>query len=435
MKNPFFTLTIGIIGYFYEKFFHEEVSVEIEKFIMNLSYLGIGTIIASVFGFSFNILAGRWLGPSEYGSFTLVQSVAMFLYIPMMLGFHSALVKYNTEKIDFLRQRCIISTTFILVSLFTIVSLFIYFIFSEQFMNIFSISKEVFYFALVFAVLFVFYTLMTETMRSLHRMKEYSLFNPIFSIILLCSFLVFILIFKEPSFKSPLFSMFLAYGITGGILLAFLRKYLRPEFSWSWAKKLQAFSRYSLISGISFVFYMNFGKIVINMYLPVSNVGIYWAYHYSFTSVIVLLSSIFVTVFFPVASMCQDKGMLFGRINKIVLLLIIFGWPLALVTGFILLKLYGTEYPFDLSLTLLFASAGICLSVDQLYSQLVCSVGVNGAKIESYACVVLAGVNIILNFLLIPIIGLTGAIVATIISYLFKIGIMTLKWQDLVNSG
>jgi O-antigen/teichoic acid export membrane protein len=228
--------------------------------------------------------------------------------------------------------------------------------------------------------------------------------------------------------------MLLAYGITGGILMAFLRKYIRPEFSWPWAKKLQTFSIYSLIAGISFVFYMNFGKIVINMYLPISNVGIYWAYYYSFTSVILLFSSIFVTVFFPVASMCQDKGMLFRRINKIVLLLIIFGWPLALVSGFIILKMYGTGYPFDLSLTLLFATAGICLSVDQLYSQLVCSVGVNGAKIESYACVVLAGVNIILNFLLIPIIGLTGAIVATIISFLFKIGIMLLKWQDLVNS-
>ena len=435
MKNTLSAKIIGIIGTFYERLFHENVTDEVEKFIKNLSYMGIGTFIASLFSFSYNILAGRWLGPSEYGSFTLVQSVAMFLYIPMMLGFHTALVKYNAEKIDFLRQRCIISTTFILASLFTIASIFIYLVFSEQVMNIFSISRDIFYFALVFAVLYVFYTLMIETMRSLHRIKEVSLFNLIFSLTVFLSFLAFIFVFRDLSFKSPLISMLLAYGLTGGILLALLRKYIKPEFDWEWAQKLQKFSIYSLIGGISFVCYMNFGKIVINMYLPVSNVGIYWAYNYSFTAVIFLFMSIFVTVFYPVASMCADKGMLFRRINKIVIILLIFGWPLALVSGYIILWMYGAEYPFNLSLMFLFATAGICISIDQLYGHLVCSTGIHGAKIESYAGVVLAGVNIILNFLLIPRIGLTGAVVATIISYLFSISIMLVKWQDIVNSS
>ena len=132
MNDTISPIIIKIIGYFYEQLFHEKVSFEIEKFIKNLSYVGIGTIISSVFGFSYNILAGRWLGPSEYGSFTLIQSVAMFLYIPMLLGFHAALVKYNCEKIDFPRQRSIISTTYILVFLFTLVSIFFYLIFSRE---------------------------------------------------------------------------------------------------------------------------------------------------------------------------------------------------------------------------------------------------------------------------------------------------------------
>jgi O-antigen/teichoic acid export membrane protein len=82
----------------------------------------------------------------------------------------------------------------------------------------------------------------------------------------------------------------------------------------------------------------------------------------------------------------------------------------------------------------LFATAGICITVDQLYGQLVCSLGIHGAKLESYAAMVLAGVNIILSLLLIPRIGLAGAVIATIISYLFSIGIMLIKWQDLVKS-
>jgi O-antigen/teichoic acid export membrane protein len=433
MKSLFAIITV-IVGYFYRVMFHEKVSVEIEEFIKNLSYLGIGTIISSVFTFSYNILAGRWLGPSEYGTFTLVQSIAMFLYIPMLLGFHSALIKYNSEKIDLERQKSIISTTFILVFLFTIVSILFYLVFSQQIMALFSIAESVFYFAIVFAVLFVFYTLMTETLRSIHRIQDYSLLKPIFSVILLFSFLFFIFFFKDLSYTSPLFSMMIAYGITGGILLAFLRKYIRPEFSWSWAHKLHTFSLYSLMAGISAVFYLNIDKIMINMYLPVSMVGIYWAYIFSFTTVILLFSTIFATVFFPVASMCQDKKMLFKRINKIVILFIVCGWPFALISGYIILQMYGKAYPFDLPLTLLSATVGVCIAIDMLYGQLICSVSLQGAKITSYAAVVLAIVNVILNFLLIPIIGLAGAMVATIISYAVSIGIMLLKWPNLINS-
>jgi O-antigen/teichoic acid export membrane protein len=228
--------------------------------------------------------------------------------------------------------------------------------------------------------------------------------------------------------------MFIAYGITGGILLAFLRKYIQPEFSWPWAQKLHTFSIFSLMAGISAVFYLNFGKIMINMYLPVSMVGIYWAYTFSFTTVILLFSTIFVTVFFPVASMCQDKGMLFKKINKIVILSILFGWPIALISGYIILKMYGDAYPFDLPLTLLSATAGVCISIDMLYGQLLNSVSVNGAKITSYAAVVLAVVTVILNFLLIPIIGIAGVFVSTIISYAVSVGIMVFKWPNLINS-
>lgn len=434
MIQPLFSRIIGIVGYFYEQLFHEKVSVNVEKFIKNLSYVSIGTLISTVFSFAFNILAGRWLGPSEYGFFTLVQSVAMFLYIPMTLGFATALVKYNCEKIDFIRQRKIISTTFMLVLLFTIASLAFYLIFSKQIMALFSISEDIFYFSLAFAVLFVFYNLMTETLRSIHKLYEYSLFKPIYSVILFASFLVFIFIFNDLFYTSPLFSMLIAYGVTGGILLAFLRKYIRPEFSWPCANTLQKYSIYSLTGGISAAFYQNIGKIILNMYLPVAMVGIYWAYAFSFTTVILLFSTIFVTVFFPVASMCQNKGMLFKRINKIVILFILFGLPFALISGYIILKLYGSEYPFDLILTLLSAASGVCISVDMLYGQLLNSVSVKGVKITSYAAVVLAVMSVILSFLLIPMFGLIGAMTATIISYAASVVIMIVKWPKLINS-
>ena len=265
----------------------------------------------------------------------------MFLYIPMLLGFHTAMVKYNAEKVDFLRQRTIISTTYILALLFTITSLLIFISFSKEIIAIFSISIEIYHYAILFAVLFVFYTLSIETLRSLHMIREYARIMPVYSATLFLAFLIFAFVLKDFSYKCPLYSMLIAYGVTGGAILVFLRNYLRPQFSKKWAHKLHRYSYYSLMGGISAVFYSNLDKIIISIYMSTSNVGTYGAYNYSFVAPILLFSSIFVTVFFPIASMCSNKKILFGRLNKVIILLMTIGWPLAFGMGYIILKLYG----------------------------------------------------------------------------------------------
>jgi O-antigen/teichoic acid export membrane protein len=416
-----FYLLINVI---YKRIFFEEISPEVEKFIGNITTVGLGTIIAAVFNFAFNILAARWLGPVEYGTFTLIQTVSNFLYIPMLLGFHSALVKYNSEKINFLRQKSIISTTYILVLIFTVISFIIYCLFSEELIAIFSISKVNFYFAITLAIMFVFYTLTKETLRSLHLIRNYSQLLFVQSIFLFASFLFFFFVLNVFSYKATLFSMLIAYGVIGGFSLVIIRKYLHVEFNREWAHILQKYSIFSLLGGISSILYQNIDKICINVFISVSFLGIYGAYNYAFTTIVYLGTSIFCTVFFPVASMCPDKKMLYNKIRKIIIPLIVIGWPITFVTGCIILKLYGEKYPFDLSLALLFATSGICISIDQLYGQLLNSGGINGVKVTSFGAIVLAIVNMILNFMLIPVIGMNGAVIATIIGYLFSIGIV-----------
>ena len=194
MKELISKIFITVFTFVYEKIFHEKISKEVKKFVKNLSYVAFGTIIATVFSFAFTILAGRILGPSEYGQFALVESVAMFLYIPMLLGFGTALIKYNSEKEALKRQQKIISTAYFLIFIFTVVSIVIYYLFSSQISAVFSIPIGLFYLSVIFATLFVVYRLTTGTLRSLHEMKKYAIFQPTYSIILLASFLIFIFI-------------------------------------------------------------------------------------------------------------------------------------------------------------------------------------------------------------------------------------------------
>jgi len=421
-----FNKFVSIFTFFYERILHEKMSDDVKKFVKNLSYVGFGTIIAVIFSFTFNILAGRILGPSGYGEFTLVQSIAMFLMIPMLLGFGTAMVKYTSENGDLKRQRSIISVTYIFVSIFMVVSISIYYLFSSQIAKIFSVPIGFFYLSIIFATLFSFYTLTTDTLRGLHEMKKYAILKPMYSVILLLTFLVFIF-FNFISFKSMVFSICLAYGATGGIILVFIRKYIRFEFDKTWTNKLSRYSILAIIGGLTFVFYTNIDKILINKYMTISDVGIYKAYSYSFLTFLSLCLSIFITVFFPVASKCKNKAIIFRRINKFIPFIIIFGLPVMIGSGIVVLMLFGAEYNFNLSMALLFGTAGICIFINSIYAWLMNAVGRKGIRLTSFAAIIIALANIFLNILLIPVMGIKGAIIATIISYFLSFIIILSK--------
>ena len=89
---------LKLVNLCYRRVFHEDMSAGVQAFLKNLLYVGIATVISTLCTSLFSILGGRWLGPEEYGKFILIQSVAMFLYIPMELGLNTAMLKYTSEK-------------------------------------------------------------------------------------------------------------------------------------------------------------------------------------------------------------------------------------------------------------------------------------------------------------------------------------------------
>ena len=433
MKDLIFQNYLKFCAFFYEKIFHEKMTNEVKKILKSLSYVGAGTIIAALFSFAFNILAGRYLGPAGYGEFTLIQSVAMFLYIPMLLGFNTALIKYSSENEDFIRQTKIISTCYILVGILIIISIIFYYIFSLRISDLFSISGDFFNLSVILAVLYVLYTITTSTLKGLYEFKKYVKFQLISNIILLSTLLIFLYV-NFLSTRSLLYSFFIAYGLTGGLILILLSKYLNFTFNRSWANKLTNYSSFAFLGGLSSVFYSNIDKIFINKYMTINDVGIYKAYNYAFLSILVLLLGIFMTILFPVASRLGNNPIIFKRFNKVIPYLIVLGLPIIIGSGYIILYLYGGHYPFDLKLALLFGIAGICIFVDGVYGWLMNAVGIQGVKVTSLAAIILALADIFLNLWLIPILGIEGAIIAIIISYIFSICIILSKRRYFYNS-
>ncbi len=87
----------------------------ISDFLRKLSYVGMGSAAASLLSFPFRIYIGRVLGPDAYGQFAVIASVAMFLCLPMRVGFDTAMVKYGAEQEAAAAQSRILSTAFFCV--------------------------------------------------------------------------------------------------------------------------------------------------------------------------------------------------------------------------------------------------------------------------------------------------------------------------------
>jgi len=402
----------------YRKIFKEEITDNVELFLKNLGYIALGFGIAKVFTGIFNILAGRILGPGEYGKFALVNSITMFLSLPMLLGITSAMVKYNVEKDDFKRQSTIISTSSILILTFSLFSTLIYFLLKTYFLKLFSTSLSILYLSFFFALVYVFYILATSVLQSLYQMKKRAIVEGIFALILLGTLFFFIYYEEIRSFKAIVFSFYFAYGLSMLFIFSWIYKYFSLRFDKTWAKRLLKYGSYGTLAGVAAIFLTNIDKVMINKYMTSIDLGIYRAYSVPSLGLAFSFTVMFNTVFFPSASRSKNKMVIWRKINKFSPWLFLIGIPVTASFTFLILKLYGSQYPIDFALLVLFAIVAVILCLESFYSWLIAAVGRHGMKICALAATFSALLNIILNFLLIPLMGLKGAILATLIAYL-----------------
>jgi len=219
------------------------------------------------------------------------------------------------------------------------------------------------------------------------------------------------------------YATYLAYGVVGLIILfRFFKRYLTFVIDRSWLSTLWKYSSVAVIGGLSFTLYTNVDRIMINYYMDVESVGVYGVYYYASFTVLTLVSGIFTTVFFPTASKSHDRSSIYGKLNKIVPYLLILGLPVALIGEYVILRLFGEGYTIQLPLMLVFAIAAILVTWYGVYAWFFNSEGIEGAKLTVSGTLIIAIANIILNVILIPQIGLYGAIGATTLAFSLGLG-------------
>lgn len=402
--------------------------------VNSLVFVTIGTFVSTILTFVFNLYAGNVLSPDEYGKFNLVQSLSLFIYLPMLLGLNTSLAKYLSEKSSRDRME-IISTTYVLIFMFTIISVAIYILSFNVVTGFFSLSGELYLLSILFAVSFVFYTIATYTLIGLLKLRLLSVYQMLYSFLILIILILILFALHINNYRLMVYPVIFAYAITGSMIYL---KYILPFtgfiFHKDYAVILLRYGFYALIGQVTYSIYTNIDKIFIYKFLSGSDLGLYAAYTFSSISIGLIIINIINIVLFPNVSRSNNKKFIYGRINSILPLLTVISFLFVFSIESLLIKFFWTRYVFDLTLIILFAMASVLIVVNGIYTWLLNATGIMGVKITSFNSILIAIASFSLNLVLIPLIGIKGAVLSLIICYLLSIIYMRVKSIRVFNT-
>ncbi|MBS3172184.1 flippase [Candidatus Woesearchaeota archaeon] len=427
-----------------------------KRIVEGAFFVTISSIIIAILGYLLRLVLARNLSVEEYGLvYAIISLVTIF---SIFVGFTVppvSLVKYisefktkgETEKIKKLIR---IIYTFHFVSAFLIGSIFI--IFSKTISKGYLGSEKYFILIILYSIFFIIvplFSLLKDIFRGFQKINYYTWANisqPFF-------LLIFTLLFV--SLDYGISSVFIAYILSAfSSLIIFyfifikkvfnLKNLFTLNFDKSLIKNISGFAFPLFLVALFDIVYGRLDSILLSKLASLKDVGLYNAAYPTVSSIWGIVSSV-VVFLIPIISEISAKE----EYNKIRLTVnTLYKYALVLVLPImtfiflfsesVLNILFGNEY-IAAATALKILSLGIIMQVLIRINNAV-FIGNANTKIMVKFLMVGSILNIFLNLLLIPIMGLNGAAIAMVSSFFVMLSIsmvflkkqFKLKWDILI---
>lgn len=400
----------------YVRVFQKSLSTKMKKFVLNLSWLTFSMVISGFLGFVANLLAGRFLGPEEYGKFGLVLSVSQFLIIPMLFGINTAVAKYASELREGRSRMDVLGTGTWIVFLLTCVFATVYLFLKDWLSGIFSITNELFVMAVILAIATVLQWMGRSWFQGLKKFIYITISEIAGSVLMLALFIFLLFIVKDRSFQSYAYAnvvLFLTMGIVG---LWVIRSSMLKKPTITYARQLFRYGGLAILGGLFGSILGNVDRVILSHYHSYEAVGLYTAYFYVSNFIIGKFLMMFLTVFFPEVSSESDKGYVLTVIQKFSPFLFVGAFLFNLIAIPALIFLYGSEYQLIGYYVPIFALSSAVNVIFQIYMWLLNAEGERGVLETVKGIICASCLAIVLNILLIPSLSVTGAALSAVIS-------------------
>lgn len=334
-----------IAGLVHIRIFGYKMGNTMAKFLEHLSWSFFGVLVATGLVSVANLVAGRLLGPVEYGKYALIVSMATIFIIPMTLGLDTANTYFIAKSKSNEEKDKYIATTFLVSAGLIMASVAIILVCSDFITQLFSVDISLLMIILVFSIFLVLRNIADSIIKGLHIFQFQALIRMGEALVGTSAFFLFIRCNSLFSFKAYTFAMMAGYCFY--IVFSLWRVRERVRFSFDRAKEMLSYGGFAITGSIATVIFYSADKIAVNKYLGIEQLGLYSAYQTFSFLLVAQFSLFFINVFFPYMASMENTGAALQKLNRVGLILFMPVFLALVAVIWLAIALLGNKYQFD----------------------------------------------------------------------------------------
>lgn len=392
----------------------QRVGVSGQGTLRSISYLFGVDVLVTIMTFPVSTWLIRRLGPEQFGVTNLVISVAQIPLVLLLVGLHAAasqnLAAAPTER------RAILGTAWSLLCVTTVVVLSVGYVLNRQLSSLLGVEPMVFLWSLAYAGLLGQHALAQSALAGLKRFRQMGVFHAGSALVFVVAALGVLLTTEVLGYTAYLWLNVLWWSAFSALSFASLVPHA-GALSSRWVRPLLRFGRWHMLGSMaSFLLLGSIDSLMLNAYLGPGAVGVYGAYYAVFNIFMSRIARVLTLVVVPTAAGHDNPSGLLGPAFRVYARL---GWvavPALFILTAGLFRVYGQAYPFVWTTALLmsfsvFLHGAVGLSTDFLVAR-----GLEGLRQSTLSTFVAGVVNVTGNVFLIPMLGIEGVILASIVA-------------------
>jgi|GEM_PF-2067880 len=386
------------------------------RLFRGLAAAGPFVILARALTAAAQLIAGRWMGPQEFGRVTLVVAASSVLNLVLNLGFVGCVVKFAPAEKSESGRAGVISTTLWLQLAWGFACSGALLALITPLARMLQMDAYLYGWTLAYAALLALYAFGTSALQGVLRFAERGRAEFIYGAatlaLLLCGWR-----FSSPRFEVFIVAMDAALLLASVICFFHLRGWIAPVFSCRAAADVFSYTPPLIVFACAGVVMQAASPLILAATLSAREVGYFGAYSMGSLGVAMVLFQIIVAVLVPLASGGDRHG---GAWKKFILLAppMTIGLLAALALSTVLmLKLIGKNYPILPEWVAVFAAAGASHVIFFCALALLSIRDTRSAWLGSVGSVVMGAVCLLASLWAIGRFGFVGSALGLILGY------------------
>jgi O-antigen/teichoic acid export membrane protein len=360
----------------------------------------------------------RLLSPADYGVIDLLLLVGGFLNIVIGLEITQGFIRYYSDALSEEEKIDYSSTSFWFIITIYTVTIGLLLIFSKK-LNLFYLGNNsstiIFQLALISFYTNGIFIYLQNQLRFYFKVKSYVFISITYSIISYLATILILIYFKNGA-AGLFWGMIIGYTIANFFGWYVAKENYKLKFDWKKCKEMLSFSIPLVPSGIAVILLMYTDRIAIKNLMTLGDVGIF-GIAYRFAAILTLVTSSFQTALSPLIFKNYKNPDTPNEIKNIFQYFLIAALSLIGVLSIFSMEIsviFTTPKYYKASLIIPFLSfSSLFLALNMFTPGLAI---IKKTKLIALINIAAAGLNLFLNYTFIPMFGLFGAGMGTLIT-------------------